>query len=76
MGSTEVKVFVIERAVHTSLGISTIWQSSFLPSGYGQRQPQPCQPDRDPGWGHEFFSLQAFGPAGTCWLPKAVASAG
>ncbi|XP_064926773.1 natural resistance-associated macrophage protein 1 isoform X2 [Columba livia] len=40
VGSTEVKVFVIERAVHTSLGISTIWQSSFLPSGHLARRVQ------------------------------------
>nr|XP_021146190.1 ciliogenesis-associated TTC17-interacting protein isoform X3 [Columba livia] len=42
VGSTEVKVFVIERAVHTSLGISTIWQSSFLPSGYARGSPSPA----------------------------------
>ncbi|OPJ79898.1 ciliogenesis-associated TTC17-interacting protein [Patagioenas fasciata monilis] len=40
VGSTEVKVFVIERAVHTSLGISTIWQSGFLPSGHLARRVQ------------------------------------
>ncbi|XP_074949262.1 ciliogenesis-associated TTC17-interacting protein [Phalacrocorax aristotelis] len=33
VGSAEVEVFVIERAVHTSTSISTVWHSSFLPSG-------------------------------------------
>lgn len=28
-------MFVIERVVHASTGISTVWHSSFLPSGYG-----------------------------------------
>ncbi|XP_074450432.1 ciliogenesis-associated TTC17-interacting protein isoform X2 [Larus michahellis] len=55
VGSSEVEVFVIERAVHASAGTSTIWHSSFLPSGYGQGSvwghPQPCQPGRDPGEG-------------------------
>uniref|UniRef100_A0A8B9NNG2 Ciliogenesis-associated TTC17-interacting protein n=1 Tax=Accipiter nisus TaxID=211598 RepID=A0A8B9NNG2_9AVES len=35
VGSVEAEVFVIERAVHASTGISTVWHSSFLPSGYG-----------------------------------------
>ncbi|XP_075009073.1 ciliogenesis-associated TTC17-interacting protein isoform X2 [Calonectris borealis] len=33
VGSADVEVFVIERAVHTSAGISTVWHSSFLSSG-------------------------------------------
>ncbi|XP_029875089.2 LOW QUALITY PROTEIN: ciliogenesis-associated TTC17-interacting protein [Aquila chrysaetos chrysaetos] len=33
VGSVEAEVFVIERVVHTSTGISTVWHSSFLPSG-------------------------------------------
>uniref|UniRef100_A0A8C4XSA6 Ciliogenesis-associated TTC17-interacting protein n=1 Tax=Falco tinnunculus TaxID=100819 RepID=A0A8C4XSA6_FALTI len=52
VGSAEAEVFVIKRAVHTSTGVSTIWHSSFLPSGYGwesgRGQPQPCG---DPGEG-------------------------
>ncbi|XP_075613060.1 ciliogenesis-associated TTC17-interacting protein isoform X2 [Balearica regulorum gibbericeps] len=33
VGSVEAEVFVIERAVHAGTGISTVWHSSFLPSG-------------------------------------------
>ncbi|KAM9235824.1 ciliogenesis-associated TTC17-interacting protein [Leptosomus discolor] len=33
VGSTEAEVFVIERSVHASTGVSTVWHSSFLPSG-------------------------------------------
>ncbi|XP_026708283.1 ciliogenesis-associated TTC17-interacting protein, partial [Athene cunicularia] len=33
VGSAEAEVFVIERAMHTVAGVSTIWHSSFLPSG-------------------------------------------
>ncbi|XP_027493266.1 ciliogenesis-associated TTC17-interacting protein isoform X1 [Corapipo altera] len=33
VGSAETEVFVMERAVHTSTGVSTVWQSSFLPNG-------------------------------------------
>ncbi|XP_049659123.1 ciliogenesis-associated TTC17-interacting protein [Accipiter gentilis] len=33
VGSVEAEVFVIERVVHASTGISTVWHSSFLPSG-------------------------------------------
>ncbi|KAM6332786.1 ciliogenesis-associated TTC17-interacting protein [Podargus strigoides] len=33
VGSAEVEVFVIERAMHASTGVSTVWHSSFLPSG-------------------------------------------
>ncbi|XP_039925957.1 ciliogenesis-associated TTC17-interacting protein [Hirundo rustica] len=33
LGSAETEVLVIERAVHTSTGASTVWHSSFLPSG-------------------------------------------
>ncbi|KAM6129586.1 ciliogenesis-associated TTC17-interacting protein [Pterocles gutturalis] len=40
VGSVEAKVFVIERAVHTSTGVSTIWHSSFLPSGRLTRREQ------------------------------------
>ncbi|XP_018862984.1 ciliogenesis-associated TTC17-interacting protein isoform X2 [Parus major] len=34
VGSAETEVFVIERAVHTSTGASTVWHSSFLPNGH------------------------------------------
>ncbi|XP_071418106.1 ciliogenesis-associated TTC17-interacting protein [Pithys albifrons albifrons] len=34
VGSAETEVFVIERAMHTSRGISTVWHSSFLPNGH------------------------------------------
>ncbi|KAM4897299.1 ciliogenesis-associated TTC17-interacting protein [Sylvia borin] len=34
VGSAETEVFVIERAVHTSTGASTVWHSSFLPDGH------------------------------------------
>ncbi|XP_075367752.1 LOW QUALITY PROTEIN: ciliogenesis-associated TTC17-interacting protein [Mycteria americana] len=33
VGLVEAEVFVIERAMLTGAGVSTIWQSSFLPSG-------------------------------------------
>ncbi|XP_056352068.1 ciliogenesis-associated TTC17-interacting protein isoform X2 [Oenanthe melanoleuca] len=33
VGSAETEVFVIQRAVHTSTGASTVWHSSFLPNG-------------------------------------------
>ncbi|XP_031971139.1 ciliogenesis-associated TTC17-interacting protein isoform X1 [Corvus moneduloides] len=33
VGSAETEVFVIERAVHSSSGASTVWHSSFLPNG-------------------------------------------
>ncbi|KAM6200720.1 ciliogenesis-associated TTC17-interacting protein [Sarcoramphus papa] len=33
VGSAEAEVFVIERAMHTGTGVSTVWHSSFLPSG-------------------------------------------
>ncbi|XP_050756407.1 LOW QUALITY PROTEIN: ciliogenesis-associated TTC17-interacting protein [Gymnogyps californianus] len=36
VGSAEAEVFVIERAMHASTGVSTVWHSSFLPSGYGR----------------------------------------
>ncbi|XP_048165456.1 ciliogenesis-associated TTC17-interacting protein isoform X1 [Corvus hawaiiensis] len=34
VGSAETEVFVIERAVHSSSGASTVWHSSFLPNGH------------------------------------------
>ncbi|XP_059676509.1 ciliogenesis-associated TTC17-interacting protein [Gavia stellata] len=40
VGSMEAEVFVIERAVHASTGISTVWHSSFLPSGRLAQQVQ------------------------------------
>ncbi|KAM6397023.1 ciliogenesis-associated TTC17-interacting protein [Pluvialis apricaria] len=40
VGSAEAEVFVIERAVHATAGISTVWHSSFLPSGRLARQIQ------------------------------------
>ncbi|KAM6080388.1 ciliogenesis-associated TTC17-interacting protein [Theristicus caerulescens] len=40
VGSAEAEVFVIERAVHTGVGISTVWHSSFLPSGRLARRVQ------------------------------------
>ncbi|XP_056205094.1 ciliogenesis-associated TTC17-interacting protein [Falco biarmicus] len=40
VGSAEAEVFVIKRAVHTSTGVSTIWHSSFLPSGRLARMEQ------------------------------------
>ncbi|XP_009460455.1 PREDICTED: ciliogenesis-associated TTC17-interacting protein [Nipponia nippon] len=40
VGSAEAEVFVIERAMHTSAGISTVWHSSFLPSGRLARRVQ------------------------------------
>ncbi|XP_064309376.1 ciliogenesis-associated TTC17-interacting protein isoform X2 [Phalacrocorax carbo] len=68
VGSAEVEVFVIERAVHTSTSISTVWHSSFLPSGYGWRSgqghPQPCQPGRDPGGGSLALSPTGVWPSG------------
>ncbi|XP_041897253.1 ciliogenesis-associated TTC17-interacting protein isoform X1 [Corvus kubaryi] len=33
VGSAETEVFVIERAMHSSSGASTVWHSSFLPNG-------------------------------------------
>ncbi|XP_051642922.1 ciliogenesis-associated TTC17-interacting protein isoform X1 [Manacus candei] len=33
VGSAETEVFVMEQAMHTSTGVSTVWQSSFLPNG-------------------------------------------
>ncbi|XP_074001797.1 ciliogenesis-associated TTC17-interacting protein [Numenius arquata] len=40
VGSVEVEVFVIERAVHASAGTSTVWHSSFLPNGHLAQQVQ------------------------------------
>ncbi|CAN0147869.1 unnamed protein product [Bubo scandiacus] len=40
VGSAEAEVFVIERAMHTVTGVSTIWHSSFLPSGHLARLVQ------------------------------------
>uniref|UniRef100_A0A8C8A7X9 Ciliogenesis-associated TTC17-interacting protein n=1 Tax=Otus sunia TaxID=257818 RepID=A0A8C8A7X9_9STRI len=43
VGLAEAEVFVIERAMHTATGVSTIWHSSFLPSGYGgSSRGTPC----------------------------------
>ncbi|GAB0191460.1 ciliogenesis-associated TTC17-interacting protein [Grus japonensis] len=44
VGSVEAEVFVIERAVVTGTGISTVWHSSFLRSGVKPRTPFPKQP--------------------------------
>lgn len=74
VGSTEAEVFVIERALHTTTGISTVWHSSFLPSGYGrgsgQGHPQLCQPRGDPGLGDH----PALHPTGV-WLGRCRSAA-
>ncbi|XP_005520037.1 PREDICTED: ciliogenesis-associated TTC17-interacting protein [Pseudopodoces humilis] len=44
VGSAETEVFVIERAVHTSTGASTVWHSSFLPNGHLARLMQIGSP--------------------------------
>lgn len=67
-------MFVIERALHTTTGISTVWHSSFLPSGYGrgsgQGHPQLCQPRGDPGLGDH----PALHPTGV-WLGRCRSAA-
>ncbi|XP_009556280.2 ciliogenesis-associated TTC17-interacting protein [Cuculus canorus] len=40
VGSGEVEVFVIERALNAGTGVSTIWHSSFLPNGRLARRVQ------------------------------------
>ncbi|KAM6348663.1 ciliogenesis-associated TTC17-interacting protein [Alca torda] len=44
VGSAEAEVLMIERAMHAGAGISTIWHSSFLPSGRLARQVQVGSP--------------------------------
>ncbi|XP_050195229.1 ciliogenesis-associated TTC17-interacting protein isoform X2 [Myiozetetes cayanensis] len=44
VGSAETEVFVMERAMHTSTGVSTVWQSSFLPNGRLVRMMQVGSP--------------------------------
>ncbi|KAM9010002.1 ciliogenesis-associated TTC17-interacting protein isoform 2-T2 [Ara ararauna] len=44
VGSAEAEVFVIERAVHAGAGASTVWHSSFLPSGRLARLVQVGSP--------------------------------
>ncbi|XP_062482747.1 ciliogenesis-associated TTC17-interacting protein [Pezoporus occidentalis] len=44
VGSAEAEVFVIERAVHAGAGDSTVWHSSFLPSGRLARLVQVGSP--------------------------------
>ncbi|KAM9549163.1 ciliogenesis-associated TTC17-interacting protein isoform 2-T2 [Guaruba guarouba] len=44
VGSGEAEVFVIERAVHAGAGASTVWHSSFLPSGRLARLVQVGSP--------------------------------
>ncbi|XP_054237213.1 ciliogenesis-associated TTC17-interacting protein [Indicator indicator] len=40
VGSVEMEVFVIEQILHTGTDISTVWHSSFLPSGHLARLVQ------------------------------------
>lgn len=35
VGSTQVEVVVVERALHAAQGIPMVWYHSLLPSGYG-----------------------------------------
>ncbi|XP_027735278.1 ciliogenesis-associated TTC17-interacting protein isoform X1 [Empidonax traillii] len=44
VGSAETEVFVMERAMHTSTGVSTVWRSSFLPNGHLVRMMQVGSP--------------------------------
>ncbi|XP_069717201.1 ciliogenesis-associated TTC17-interacting protein [Phaenicophaeus curvirostris] len=44
VGSAEVEVFVIERALNAGTGVSTTWHNSFLPSGRLARRVQVGHP--------------------------------
>lgn len=81
VGSVEMEVFVIERTLHSGTGISTVWHSSFLPSGYEWIRPGAppslSQLGKESEWGgHQLFLSQAPGTASAGWLPSCNAAAG